>query len=168
VWQVPDAGRAGPVRHGDVGPWNAIFRGGEFVGFIDWDFAAPAPELWDLAQAAWCWVPLRPPDPGCPGCGFPAEPDLRARLGRLCSAYGAEVSAVVDQLARLQHDEQARIEKLGAQGRDPWALFLQRGVVKTISGEIRWLRERAGDLQLICETHRPLLPQVGLLATVRL
>lgn len=94
-------------------------------------------------------MPLRPPDPGCPGCGFPAEPDLRARLGRLCSAYGAEVSAVVDQLARLQHDEQARIEKLGAQGRDPWALFLQRGVVKTISGEIRWLRERAGDLQLI-------------------
>ena len=75
---------------------------------------------------------------------------------------------MVDQLARLQHDEQARIEKLGAQGRDPWALFLQRGVVKTISGEIRWLRERAGDLQLICETHRPLLPQVGLLATVRL
>ncbi len=99
MWQVPDAGRAGPVRHGDVGPWNAIFRGGEFVGFIDWDFAAPTPELRDLAQAAWCYVPLRPPDRGCPGCGFPAEPDLRARLGRLCSAYGAEVSAVVDQLA---------------------------------------------------------------------
>jgi len=147
VWQAPDARRAGPVRHGDVGPWNAIFRDGELVGFIDWDFAGPAPALWDLAQAAWYYVPLRPPDRGWRGCGFPAEPDLRARLGRLCSAYGTEVSGVVDELVQLQHDELATVQTLGGQGRAPWAQFLQRGDVETISREIRWLRERRRDVE---------------------
>ncbi|MET7930908.1 phosphotransferase [Streptomyces sp. NPDC005349] len=48
------------IRHGDLGPWNAIWDGGQLVGFIDWDFAAPGHAIDDLAQLAWYAVPLRP------------------------------------------------------------------------------------------------------------
>jgi len=51
------------IGHNDAAPYNAIWHarpGGEgtLVGFIDWDFAAPCPPIWDLAFVAFSWVPL--------------------------------------------------------------------------------------------------------------
>ena len=146
TWRSPPLSRTGPVRHGDVGPWNAIFHDGGLAGFIDWDFAEPAPALWDLAQAAWYFTPLRPPDLGWRACGFPTEPDLRRRLLRLCSAYGAEVSTVLDELCELQEAELQRTEILGAQGRSPWRTFLDRGDADEIRTEIAWLAEHRAIL----------------------
>ena len=49
------------IRHGDVGPWNMLWDGDRLVGLIDWEFAEPAPALWDFAQLAWYAVPLSLP-----------------------------------------------------------------------------------------------------------
>jgi aminoglycoside phosphotransferase (APT) family kinase protein len=46
------------VSHGDVAPWNTVYRGGVPVAFIDWDPARPVEPLLELADAAWCFVPL--------------------------------------------------------------------------------------------------------------
>src|SRR5690242_5629505 len=38
----PHPPRAGEiVSHGDLGPWNTVYRGGVPVAFIDWDCAGP-------------------------------------------------------------------------------------------------------------------------------
>ncbi len=40
------------VCHNDLSPRNTVFRDGQPVAFLDWDFASPAPPAWDLAHAA--------------------------------------------------------------------------------------------------------------------
>jgi aminoglycoside phosphotransferase (APT) family kinase protein len=135
------------MRHGDVGPWNAIFDGVRLVGFIDWDFAEPAPALWDLAQAAWYFVPLRPSELGWQAAGFLTEPDLCERLDVLCSAYGADVVDVLDALVALQQVELARTVELGAQGAWPWRHYLDRGDVEEIRSEAEWLATNRASLQ---------------------
>ena len=41
------------VRHGDLGPWNMVWKSSELVGLIDWDLAEPGYPIEDVAQAAW-------------------------------------------------------------------------------------------------------------------
>ncbi|HVX44857.1 MAG TPA: aminoglycoside phosphotransferase family protein [Mycobacteriales bacterium] len=43
------------VAHGDPGPFNAIFRDGLPVAFIDWDTAHPGERIHDVAYMAWTW-----------------------------------------------------------------------------------------------------------------
>ena len=53
---APEGGEV--VRHNDVAHYNTVFRAGHPVAFIDWDFAAPGPRAWDVAFAAYRFVPL--------------------------------------------------------------------------------------------------------------
>src|ERR1700678_3349323 len=50
------------ICHNDVCPENVVFREREAVALLDFDFAAPGRPVWDLAQAARMWIPLRPGD----------------------------------------------------------------------------------------------------------
>ena len=74
------------VCHNDLFWPNVVFRDGRPVALIDWDLAAPAPRLYDLASAANYWVPLRP-DEQAAGSGLPTR-GRGARLRLLCDAYG--------------------------------------------------------------------------------
>ncbi|MGV9364612.1 phosphotransferase [Amycolatopsis sp. NPDC003731] len=47
------------VCHGDFGPWNVVWRGGQPVGILDWDYARPAPRLHDVAYALEYVAPFR-------------------------------------------------------------------------------------------------------------
>lgn len=75
------------ICHNDAAPYNTVLDGDRVVGFIDWDIAGPAVPRWDLAFAAWSWVPLHHPalarQLGGPGARSQAQ-----RLALLCSAYG--------------------------------------------------------------------------------
>ena len=56
TWQPGDV-----IAHNDAAPYNAVWAGHDddgLVGFIDWDFAAPQPAIWDLAYLIFSWVPL--------------------------------------------------------------------------------------------------------------
>jgi hypothetical protein len=75
----PCSPRAGEiVSHGDLGPWNTVYRHAIPVAFIDWDAAQPVEPLADLAAAAWTFVPLAPPG-HLAEAGFEPLPDLAAR-----------------------------------------------------------------------------------------
>lgn len=80
--------RGGPIIcHNDVCPENVVFRNGEAAALLDFDFAAPGRIVWDLAQTARMWIPLRPP-------AFNADrarPNPLHRLRVLADAYGLEV-----------------------------------------------------------------------------
>jgi aminoglycoside phosphotransferase (APT) family kinase protein len=75
------------VSHGDLGPWNTVYRDGVPVAFIDWDAAGPVDPMVDLAAAAWEFVPLVPPDQ-LREAGFDPVPDVANRLRLFVDAYG--------------------------------------------------------------------------------
>jgi thiamine kinase-like enzyme len=59
VWRMGGQWRpALIIGHNDAAPYNAVWRAGQLAGFIDWDMAAPVTPAWDLAFAAFSWVPL--------------------------------------------------------------------------------------------------------------
>ncbi len=149
VWRTSPAGPplpGGSIRHGDMGMWNTIWNGDRLVGLIDWDFAEPAPPLWDLAQTAWYAVPFYRGEDGWQSCGFTAEPDHRRRFAALCDAYGAEREAVLDALVELQATERHRVATLGAAGIAPFQDFLARGDLAELDEEAAWLAARRTSL----------------------
>ncbi|MFI5906530.1 phosphotransferase [Dactylosporangium sp. NPDC051541] len=75
------------VSHGDLGPWNTVYRGGVPVAFIDWDAAGPVRPLVELAAAAWEFVPLAPPEQ-LREAGFGPGTAIAERLRRFVAAYG--------------------------------------------------------------------------------
>ncbi len=90
-WQfMVGAPRDGAVIcHNDLSPDNTVYDPpGNPRAFIDWDLAAPAPPLWDLAWAAYRFVPLYD-DATCERLGYPAGRQAE-RLRVLSDAYGLE------------------------------------------------------------------------------
>jgi len=114
-WQTGDV-----IGHNDAAPYNAVWQprpGGELVGFVDWDFAAPCAPLWDLAFVAFSWVPLHARDVVAAE-GFTAFEARPRRLRRLLDAYGwtgpvpelleavvARITAHIDGLCALASDD---------------------------------------------------------------
>ncbi len=101
------------VCHNDIGPYNTVFRGGAPVALIDFDDAAPGPREWDLAYAAYRFVPFYP-DEICllPVNGWKEPPDRQMRLEILCDSYGwGDESKLLTVLVR-------RIDAMMATGLD--------------------------------------------------
>lgn len=93
------------VSHGDLGPWNTVYRDGMPVAFIDWDAAQPIEPLADLANAAWTFVPLAPPE-HLAEAGFDPLPDLPARLRMFIDTYGlTDRKAILPELRSCRQDE---------------------------------------------------------------
>jgi hypothetical protein len=99
----PTAGEI--VSHGDLGPWNTVYREGMPVAFIDWDAAQPVDPLADLAAAAWTFVPLAPREQ-LAEAGFGPLPDLPGRLRMFVDAYGlTDRTAILPALRACQQNE---------------------------------------------------------------
>ncbi|WP_197698912.1 phosphotransferase [Micromonospora inositola] len=69
------------VCHHDPGPNNVVFRDGQPVAFIDFDFAAPGRRLEDVGYMAWAWCISSRPDRG------PAT-EQAGQVRVLADAYG--------------------------------------------------------------------------------
>jgi len=141
-WRIGKAG-TGPapsIRHGDLGPWNTLWKGDRLTGLLDWDLAEPAERIVDVAQMAWYFVPLRG-EIGWEEAGFEKRPDFRHRLEVLCEEYGefspAEVLAAVLELQSL---DLKRTKQLGGGGMYPWSLFWDRGGMQLLRDEHAWLK----------------------------
>ena len=130
------------VRHGDLGPWNMVWKEGRLAGIIDWDMAEPGDRIDDIAQIAWYGVPLRPPLT-CLEAGIQPGPAQPRRLSILCDVCKVGRSEVIAALKRLLAAEADRTERLGSQGIKPWATFRRRGDVYSIDHEAAWLHEWA-------------------------
>ncbi|MCW3842338.1 phosphotransferase [Micromonospora yasonensis] len=74
------------VCHHDPGPNNTVFRDGQPVAFIDFDFAAPGHPLEDVGYLAWAWCISSRPDRG------PATEQAR-QVRALVDAYGLSPAA---------------------------------------------------------------------------
>lgn len=128
------------VCHGDLGPWNTVYRQGVASGFIDWDACGPMDPATDLAAAAWTFVPLAPPS-RLRDAGFDPLPYLARRLRIFVDAYGLEDRRQILpalQRAQLRGAEQVWHWPVDAAGA---AASLRRH-----AADLDWLHGVMGDL----------------------
>jgi hypothetical protein len=125
------------ICHNDVGPYNAVYRAGRPIAFIDWDFAAPAPREWDVAYALWRFVPLYD-DRTCAALGWPVAP-RGPRTARFLDAYGlADRSDILAVVRRRQEVVRDTIETWAAAGDPVFAGLRREGRVAQIQADIRY------------------------------
>lgn len=109
--RLPGAPEEGEVIcHNDLAPYNTVYRDCRPMAFIDWDAAAPGPRAWDLAHAAWRFVPL------CVDAD-PAAAGRRARL--LLDAYGLDARAGFVALVRERMRVLRETIRAGAEAGEP-------------------------------------------------
>ena len=117
------------IAHNDAAPYNASWHQGTLTGFFDWDFAGPVTLEWDLAFAAFSWVPLYPRDLAAAD-GFTDFAARPRRLHRFLRAYGWQATAgefldVVEARVKAHADG---IRDLAASGDDAFGQLLRQGV----------------------------------------
>ncbi len=90
------------ICHGDFAPYNVALSGEYVVGVFDFDTAHPAPKLWDVAYAVYCWAPFKTNT-------YDKLGDINTQAKRaalFCEAYGLsehEKAGLVDtMIARVQ------------------------------------------------------------------
>lgn len=91
AWQLvyPDATRHEVICHNDLAPYNTVYVEASPVAFIDFDMAGPGPRAWDLAYAAYRFVPLEHYDSGdLQRLGLTDLDTQSRRLRRFCDSYG--------------------------------------------------------------------------------
>ena len=59
VWMLPPKEPCEVICHGDYAPYNVALCGDKVVGMFDFDAAHPAPRVWDVAYAVYCWAPFK-------------------------------------------------------------------------------------------------------------
>jgi aminoglycoside phosphotransferase (APT) family kinase protein len=98
-----DPGPAEVICHNDVCPENVVYRRGEAVTLLDFDYAAPGRRVYDLAQLAKMCCPLDAPE-GVSQLGL-GDLDPIGRLRLVADGYGlppdraALVDAIDDAIA---------------------------------------------------------------------
>jgi Ser/Thr protein kinase RdoA (MazF antagonist) len=101
-WLLPALEPYEVICHGDFAPYNVALTGNEVTGVFDFDTAHPAPRVWDLAYAVYCWAPFKSNNDDSLG----EISDQIERAVLFCNAYQAteqqREALVVTMIARLK------------------------------------------------------------------
>lgn len=129
--------------NGDPGPWNFVWRDGEAVALIDWDFLHPAARMSDVAYALQWFAPVRDDRAAVEWHHFPEVPDRRARIEAFLEAYGIaadfDVADVVIDRIRYTDDH---VRFLAAQGQEPQRTWVDEGSVESQTrSDIGWIEQ---------------------------
>jgi Phosphotransferase enzyme family len=161
--EVPDSGwregAAAPgggevICHNDVAHYNTVFRTGRPVAFIDWDFAAPGPRTWDLAFAAYPFVPLVP-DHAAVGLGAVLPVDRPGRLRRFCDAYGlVDRAGLVNMVLRRVQAVCELIVGQAAKGDPHFQRHLAEGHLDGYQRDLVFIQSLKAPLQEALEAGR--------------
>ncbi|MCM0622798.1 phosphotransferase [Nocardioides bruguierae] len=141
VFAAPPVDGGQVFVHGDPGPWNFVWRDGEAVALIDWDFLHPAPPMSDVAYALQWFAPLRDDEAAVDWHHFPAVPDRRARVRAFLDAYGmpAEVDVADAVIARVRYTGD-HVRFLADQGHEPQKTWVAAGLVEqTELADVEWI-----------------------------
>lgn len=130
--------------HNDLAPWNTVFNQDGPLAFIDWDLVAPAPPAWDLAYAAWRFVPLYPDDSRY------GNSRIRGRRLRLFldtyALAGSERDDFVELIRQRQVSAYETVEQFGGAGLAGFDRLFQQRLHVSALDDIAWLDTHASVL----------------------
>lgn len=136
------------VTHGDLGPWNIVWRGDRAVGLLDWDMAGPRPVLHDIAYALEYSVLFRDDAESMEWLGVDEPPDRAHRMAVFADAYGlASTDGLYDAVLEEQRTTTRYIVELAERGLQPHADWVREGFVEAQERRMAWTIE-----------HRSLFP----------
>ncbi|MET0423354.1 MAG: aminoglycoside phosphotransferase family protein [Actinoplanes sp.] len=129
------------ICHGDYGPWNLTWAGTRPAGILDFDYAWPAPPLFDVAYALEYVAPFRSDEECRRWLRYPAPPDRRRRLELFATAYGlTSFEGLADAVIAQQEQVWHRARQLAAEGRQPQAEWQATGFLDQTADRIEWSR----------------------------
>jgi Phosphotransferase enzyme family len=144
----PWAFRSGPaapgevICHGDFGPWNVVWREGEPVGLLDFDFAGPGARMLDVAYALEYVAPFCDDDEAVRWRAYTGPPDRRKRISIFAEAYGlTDTGRMVDAVIRRQELDIDHVRTLAARGFEPQRSWVRDGHLDELAARVRWSRE---------------------------
>jgi hypothetical protein len=148
VWQNSVSRTSEVICHGDVGPYNIIFRNGAPIGLIDFERATPGPRVWDIAFVAYRFGPL------CDLLEQTLAPSFLRQIARririLLDAYG--FSQKEDLLEWIQLRLKTEIGLFESGGTDDLALRqekIEAGHLALYKRDLRLIEEVTGDLRAL-------------------
>lgn len=156
AWQLvyPDPDRHEVICHNDFAPYNCIFQAGHLRTVIDFDTAGPGPRVWDVAYAAYRFVPLVA-DEHCSFLGLPGPPDRERRLRLFCDAYGLEERGdLVETIERRVRAVAAMLQEKAAAGDTLFARLVAEGHAAGYQADAAFLRSAREQLQSSLEVNR--------------
>jgi hypothetical protein len=135
------------ICHHDFAPYNAVFRGEQLLGIIDWDGAGPGTIEEEIAFLAWQWVPLVPTDLK-EHVGCDPRIDEGARLRLLLDNYGyTSRLGLIDAVIERVEVSRSGIEERAAAGDPPFMALRDEGYTRGMERTIQYLNGRSSHLQ---------------------
>ena len=130
------------ICHCDIAPHNTVFVEDKPVAFIDWDGAAPADPIWDVAYAVWHYVPLWE-DPAI-------TIERRAeRILLFCDSYGlTDRSRLLATVRQRQGALYEMIVKRGSAGEPGWKEQLRDGQAEAKLRDMDYLDRHRNALEV--------------------
>ncbi len=148
-FHYPDRARREVICHSDFAPYNLVFDGDRPVSIIDFDVAGPGPRLWDIAYAAYRFVPLAS-DANCVAFGFGAEPDRARRLGLFLNAYGpVDLSGLLEMVIERVEGLRDDILRRAVAGDPSVATHLEEDHVGSYNADLAWIRGNLAALEAV-------------------
>ncbi|WP_375433269.1 aminoglycoside phosphotransferase family protein [uncultured Friedmanniella sp.] len=127
------------VCHGDVGPWNLVWRDGSLVGLIDWEYATIGTRRTDIAYALHYLVPFRDRSYWQWVLGMPVKPRRRHRMAVFAEAYGIDVDEqLVDEVLASQQAGVDLMRTLAEQGRPRQQQLIANGELDREHRAVLW------------------------------
>lgn len=126
------------VCHNDIAPYNAVFRDGRVVGFIDWDLAGPADPISEIAHAAWYFVPICAPDDAY-HAGVTDPSDAPERLRAFTDAYGlTERSRLIQAMVDRQRQTVDGFVRHASEGDPRFLKLMEEGHLEAHRSALEW------------------------------
>lgn len=128
--------------HGDPGPWNFVWRDGEAIALIDWDFLHRGTRLGDVAYALLWFAPMRDDTACLEWHHFPKVPDRRSRITAFLDAYGTDALPsfdVADTVILRRHATIEHVRSLATRGVEPQRTWVANGSLDEEAAEVAWI-----------------------------
>lgn len=102
------------ICHNDFAPYNCVFRDEKLIGVIDFDVCSPGTRLWDLAYAAYRFVPLCPTEniDLYKECSPFTKTEMIDRLKRFLEVYGQGQGKTTYEIGTAIEKVQERLSAL--------------------------------------------------------
>jgi hypothetical protein len=131
------------VCHGDVGPWNLVWRGGQLVGLIDWEYATIGTRRTDIAYALHYLAPFRDRTYWQGTLGLRNRPRRRHRMSVFAEAYGIAVDdQLIDEVIDSQQAGVQMMITLAERGRLRQRRLIADGELDRELRAVTWTADR--------------------------